>query len=195
MTAVQVFAMLVALFPPADDPDEWARYGTVAVAFVDAVDHQMARGWDGSRAQLERSGMTAFRFESRLDRSVHAGTKRGPAGGICLAQIHPNNGLFREYADEFFHLAGTSYGSTLACLQTMFHSLASGRSHCLKRAKQEWSIHWRPAMWRMYASGSACTPTRHSWRRARFQASLVGKEFATERHMVEIVDWARLEAK
>ncbi|HEX2878797.1 MAG TPA: hypothetical protein VHO25_04600, partial [Polyangiaceae bacterium] len=93
MTAELILAALIALFPPKDDPAEWQRYAIVAVALEDAIDHQMARGWNGTRAQLEAASLTVFEFESKVALRVHTGEKRGGGRGVCLAQIEPTNKL------------------------------------------------------------------------------------------------------
>lgn len=195
MTAELILAALIALWPPKDDPEEWRRYATIAVAFEDAVDHQMARGWNGSRAQLEAAGLTVFEFESKVARRVHTGEKRGGGRGVCLAQIEPTNKLYLLYGDTIEDLAGTDYSATLACLQTMTRTLAGNRHYCRYVAKPRWKGNLDAAMWRMYATGSKCYPTARSRRRAEFMHSVMGRVWEVHPEMVELVRNARLEAK
>jgi len=146
------------------------RIATLAVASAKA--HEAIRPrWRWGDAQLMGAIGSGLEHESHLAESVHAGTKRGPAGGICVGQIHHTNGLWkRTGAPSFEALAGTDLQASTWCLHTVALSLVSGASYCHKR---HFYTYWSRAMWTMYATGRRCHPwSRQAYKRSKRQAQL-----------------------
>lgn len=179
-----VLAALLTLFPPDDDQNEWQRYAVAAVAFHDALEAEYERGaWRHSRAQLEAAGYTAIIYESGLDRAVHEGTNH--RNGHCPAQIHRGNPIWKKFAPTFDALLGTTYRATLWCFQTMFRTLVLGQNWCHEKGFR--TRIWRSAMWRSYAAGRACMPTRHSYKRGTTMQRLEGRKYDVDQTMIALV--------
>jgi hypothetical protein len=103
-------------------PEREARISRIAESEVYACRKVKLPGrwtFGGCLALLQ----TAQRWESGLERSVHSGEKRGPAGEICLSQLHPS--VYRPGAihdpdyqiteDEWNSLAGLDVDATRRC--------------------------------------------------------------------------------
>lgn len=196
MTAELFLAAFFALFPPKDDPREWARYATVAVAAEQAVAEQVERGWHKSPKELGASLLTALRFEAGgLDYDVHSGANT--RNGFCLTQIHRSNGRWKDEVDDPRELTGTDYQSTLRCFRVAVRTLAGSLRYCLvpsKRQKDRFVTYWRQAMWSVWGTGHKCWLSRTAWKRAQFQMAVEGRVFEPDAHMRELVETARLGA-
>ena len=161
MTLPAIIAALLAIAQHDGTPEEVTRYTVTAVALHVAVTEQVPR-WHGSRAELEAATLVIIDAESGMALAVHDGTKRG-GKAVCIGQIEPSNGLWREYAARHEDLAGVDYAATLACLRTVVRTLASARSICRKkRGKDKWA-----EMFTHYATGSKCKPSKLGLKRAR----------------------------
>ena len=108
--------------------------------------------------------LTAVEREGGFREDVQAGERRGKAGEICLTQIHPVNGFWKNYVVEFDDLAGLSLEATTACFKTAAHTLYYGRNRCLK---QRYRTNWAQAMWTYYHYGNQCWLSPHAHLRTR----------------------------
>lgn len=164
MTFATILAALLAIAPHDGSDSESLRYTVTAVALHVAVSGQR---WHGTPDELARASLTVIRAESGMALAVHNGSKRG-GKAVCIGQIEPSNGLWREYAAEHEDLAGVDYAATLACLRTVTRTLASARAICRKkRGKDKWS-----EMFTHYATGNRCKPSRLGWKRARMMRGI-----------------------
>lgn len=169
MTLPSLLLTLAAIFPHDGTTEEVQRYTVTAVAMTAAIDEQVTRGWHGSRAELEAATLTIVAAESGMARSVHDGSKRG-GKAVCLGQIEPSNGLWREYAKSHEDLAGVDYAATLACMRTIVRTLASARALCRRKGYEKF---WAAAMFTHYATGNQCVPSSLGWKRARMMRRMM----------------------
>jgi hypothetical protein len=162
MTFPALISALLAIAPHDDSQSETLRYTVTAVALHVAVTEQLPR-WHGTRDELTRATLVVIGAESGMALAVHDGSKRG-GKAVCIGQIEPSNGLWREYAATHEQLAGVGYDETLACVRTVVRTLASARALC---RKQRYITNWAAATFTHYATGNRCKPSRLGWKRAK----------------------------
>lgn len=154
------------------------RLEVAAEAMATAVDWAVMTGrWKGPRRELARALVATVRRESGwLALPVHEGSKLGPAGSICFAQIHPSNsGAYRHAPgrterERWRSLGGTDPESSLRCAWAGVQSLTWHRSRCPS---------WESAFSR-YMRGNGCSVLEEGARRARIMRSLRRRGIALE---------------
>ena len=128
MTAVSATTLaLILSLHPADEP----RMRVIAES-IDQVVIEFTPRWQRSSVWLRAMLITNAHYNGNFAESVHDGTKRGPGGDICIADINPGNPLWKRHADSFESLAGTDSESTLRCLRVGAETLVVSLNHCLR---------------------------------------------------------------
>jgi len=151
-------------YPPGAAKETRAQYeervSTIAQAVAAEVQEVRLRGLGAK--DLAFAVMTIMYNESRFALDVHAGERLGDRGrASCLAQIH-KSGLVP--AEEWEVLTGVDLEATRRCARAAVRLLGAQYRRCAQP-----SSGGRMAMARAfaaYASGSSCTPTSSSLRRA-----------------------------
>jgi hypothetical protein len=168
MTTALIFATLLALMPaPASEHE---RYETTAKALAQ-VHAEFLPQWPDSPVTLAAAQLTIIDFESNMLRGVHDGTIRGPAGEVCLMQVHRTNGFWDRYAGSLDELAGTDLESTIKCIRVGTATLVWAANRCLK---QHYRKNFGPAMFSAYHLGGQCWASPERFKRARKMREIVG---------------------
>ena len=147
MSLEAVFALVLSMVGrPIETNEELQRYARIAVASDIAAEEQIARGWNGTKAQLVRAELAAVDFESgKGARSVHSGDNT--RNGWCLTQIHRTNGHWKKVVTNPSELLGTGLGPTTNCMRVAARTLAGGLSWARRNGYRRHK--WR-AMWTVY---------------------------------------------
>ncbi len=102
------------------ETDREHRIQTIAQAQVDECTENPIPGWP-FRACVAL-GSTTLQWESGLQLEVHDGTKTGPAGELCLFQLHRSvteipNAKYAVTVDEWRNTTGIDYDHTRNCVR------------------------------------------------------------------------------
>lgn len=127
------------------DADRHARIARIAAANVRACqDVKLPGRWTfaGCLALLT----TTEEWESGLERAVHSGERRGPAGELCLVQLHHNvtrPGAIRDIdyqisEEEWASLGGLDEAATYRCAFAGAKVLMSHAARCVPFAGDSW---------------------------------------------------------
>jgi hypothetical protein len=154
MKAEAIFLVLQAVKPDVDEGRLMIMSLAAETALAPYPDEDYLRG----------AILTAIEHESGFMESVHSGELRGKAGEICLVQIHPTNGFWKQVATEFDELGGLDIESTTKCLTAGVLTLRHSRGYC--RARRFYK-NWAPAMWTKYHYGNRCWLSPHAYKRTR----------------------------
>ena len=142
---------------PESEAEGMARYALIARAIANVVAAPPApwkHSW--SRVELGRALVTIARHESAFWRPVHAGALRGPAGEVCLVQVHPITAA--KLGIDLESLVGVDLAATERCLRVGAELLARARLMCGAGERG-----WFPRAIAAYGSGEGCTAAG-SWR-------------------------------
>lgn len=109
-----------------------ARISLISYSIARACESNPIPGWPFG-ACVALAG-TAAKWESGLMRDVHAGTKLGPSGELCLFQIHPNalasDPAYRITKEEWNTLGGLDAEATVRCAAAGVKTLAYHIHRC-----------------------------------------------------------------
>jgi hypothetical protein len=149
------------------------RYATIALAEANVAKAPPVEWhWCNAAGDLQavRAEVTIARHESGFWRSVHEGKLRGPAGEVCLVQIHPV--LARLLGIDLESLVGVDLAATERCFRAGLTVLAKSRdraerdAHCADSLRYHW---FQPSI-ALYGSGRDCIAGDWVQRRMRTYA-------------------------
>ena len=168
----------------AQDPN---RIAVIAVA-AERAQSEILPQWERHARLLGAGIIVAALSESRLDASVHAGSRRGLQGEICLTQIHPINASWRTYAPSFEALAGIDIESTSWCLATGARTLMSMDRRCHMNGYRS---HWLASMWTAYQFGGRCRPSDEGRKRASLTNRIAWTDWRATPDQVRLIETTR----
>lgn len=153
MLAETLFAIMLAMTPPADQADAGAelRYWTIATATADVATRSSWEPREMALALLVKTWHESGRWDVR----VHDGELRGDCHGegwrrrcrsVCLGQIHAGSGVVTYH--EHKRLVGTDWRSTRRCLAAAARALETARWQCRTDRIE--------AAYALYGTGSRC---------------------------------------
>ena len=186
-TAAMYLAAIAHEMPEQYEQDP-ERMALIAVA-AEHVQTEQLESWRAHPKQLAGALVTALLYESRAARKVHSGEVLGPTGDICLMQIHPSNGTWRQYADSFRQLAGLSYEATVRCINTGVRTLVTSLNYCASRGYT--GKRWAKAMWSKYAFGRKCWLYKQAPARAARTERVAWQEWRPTQEMHDLVEDVR----
>jgi len=160
-----VLSLILAAFPPGKHPEVEtrdagaARLEVVALAEADSAELFSDR-WPEGATDLARAGTSAFGWSMGFRRDVQVGTKRGPAGEACFADMQPltlrtfaqfeTAGLTNEQMAAL--VVGLDYASLRRCFDAGFAGLVHARVVAERRCKSDVVR----GTFALYASGRWC---------------------------------------
>lgn len=122
------------------------RYASIARS-IGRVASAPPPGWPGTPAELARALVVVARHESAFWRDVQVGTMRGPAGEVCLVQLHSAAGIPEA---ERQATVGLGDDALDRCFSWGARLFSRARAHCKGRR-------WVFRAQSLYATGRSCS--------------------------------------
>lgn len=140
------------------------RYATIARANAKVCSNPPP-AWKPRWGSLacSRGETTIARHESAFWRSVHEGRLRGPAGEVCLVQLHP--AVLRSLGIDPESLVGIDDAATERCLRVGVELLGLARG--LVEQQESVPEHWFGPSVATYGSGALGVSLDSAWVAAR----------------------------